>query len=92
VLRDTGGADRYVVFSDSAATATPATDVATGEILSSAQGSVAGNSEAVLVDDDAGEADVFTLNPADPPCSGTRGQGTWRDCGAGVGQGIVDND
>jgi hypothetical protein len=92
ILRDLGGADRYTSFSESAASATPATEAATKAVSSSAMGSVSGNSQALLQDDDAGEQDIFTLTPADPACTGTRGQGRWQDCGAGAGLGIVDNE
>ena len=92
ILRDTGGADRYLASSESAAAAEPATEMVTGELFSSAMASVSGASEALLFDDDAGEQDLFTLAPPDPACAGTRGEETWQDCGDGVGLGVVDDE
>lgn len=92
ILRDLGGLDRYVALSESAAAATPDTEVTTGELFSSAMASVASNSEAVFQEDDAGELDVLSLTPADPACTATRGQGMWQDCGDGAGLGIVDDE
>jgi hypothetical protein len=92
ILRDLGGADRYTVSSESLATSSPATEATTDGVLSSAQASVNGNSVAFLQDVDASLSDAFNLAPADPACEGTRGQGEWRDCGAGVGSGRVEDE
>ncbi|HVM11114.1 MAG TPA: hypothetical protein VM638_01380, partial [Actinomycetota bacterium] len=91
-LRDMGGADRYESDSDTTALSQPFTERTKGAIFSSAQGSVAGNSAALLHDRDAGRPDTFVLTPTDAACLGTRGEGIWRDCGAGAGIGIVDDD
>ena len=92
ILRDAAGADRYEVSSIGSATAFPETEVSSAELLSSAQASVAGTSAALLHDSDAGALDTFVLAPADPACEGKRGEGTWRDCGAGAGVGVLDDD
>jgi hypothetical protein len=92
LLLDIGGTDRYIASSYSSAAASPESAVVTKDVTSSAQGSVSGNSQALLYDDDDGEKDVFTSSPGDPACTGTRGEGTWQDCGAGVGLGVVDDE
>ncbi len=44
---------------------------------------------ATLVDADRGSTDSFRDLPQNPPCIGTRGDATWRDCGDVYGEGSV---
>lgn len=101
-LRDGAGSDVYRATADASAETDPSSDgsVATPpETRISVQGSVEteplfGVSHpvggfALLVDSDGGAADTFTASPSDPACTGTRGQGTWRDCGPTAGVGMT---
>lgn len=53
------------------------------------QASVETGAIVLFLDADTGTPDGFSAVPADPACTGTRGQGTWTDCGAGVATGSV---
>jgi hypothetical protein len=84
-FRDLAGGDTYVVENLAGATADPAMELFPGTGLSSAAGSVIQNSISTFLDQ--GGSDTFTIVPEDQACEGTRGQGSWVDCGALVGRG-----
>jgi hypothetical protein len=86
-LTDTGGTDQYRGIGTSTAVAQPPTGGAAGLMASSVQGSVDLGGIAKLSDVDGGAPDSFSATPPDTACFGTRGQGTWGDCGIGVGVG-----
>lgn len=97
-LRDSGGSDTYRSSNISSAIAEPPTAATPGVASSSVQGSadllpVQGldtiGGFALFTDADGGAPDVFAVEPADQACTGTRGQGTWRDCGRELGLGVV---
>ncbi|MGH2711447.1 MAG: hypothetical protein ACRDH9_09625 [Actinomycetota bacterium] len=87
-LTDLGGADTYIVSSTVGAEADPPTNTETGAATAGVLASVDETSAARFTDRDDGKTDSFTSAPATPACTGTRGQGTWVDCG-GAGVGLV---
>jgi hypothetical protein len=82
---DLGGSDSYLVENLIGATAEPPSEVALGFGLSSAAGSVIQNSISTFLDQ--GGSDTFRIVPEDQACAGTRGEGSWSDCGSLVGRG-----
>jgi hypothetical protein len=97
-LRDLGGSDAYRSSNISTATASPPVYEGPGQARSSVQGSVdllpvqgleTVGGFAWFSDTDGGPTDVLTAEPADPACTGTRGQATWRDCGRELGLGFL---
>jgi len=84
-LRDLGGSDRYVVFTDLAPGVTPG-GTGPAAAATSSQASVEQGGYALLTDSGGG-SDWFVQVPADRPCQGVRGRGMWRDCGVELGQG-----
>lgn len=85
-FRDLGGADTYRVENVAGATTEPPIGGSPGTGMSSAAGSVIQNSFSVFLDQ--GGSDTFTIVPEDSACEGTRGQGSWLDCGSLVGRGF----
>ena len=88
-LTDLGGNDAYLTTSTAAAGADPPTVVVSGGRSASVLASVDQGSSAAFLDADGGAADQFVASPAGAAaCTGTRGQGTWLDCG-GAGAGAM---
>ena len=85
-FRDLGGNDIYLVENLANATTDPPSPAGVGIGLSSAAGSVIQNGFATFLDQ--GGSDTFTIVPEDQACEGTRGQGSWSDCGSLVGRGL----
>lgn len=98
-LRDSLGSDKYTATARSLSQAEPATSVSSEIPRTSAQGSVEAQNVqgvtdqvgggALLLEIDRGMADTYSATPTDPPCTGTRGDGVWKDCGPGVGGGFA---
>lgn len=88
-LDDRQGSDAYTAVNVSTAeeVANEVVETFPGPAVSSVQGS-AELGAGVLTDVDGGAADTFAATPADEACTGTKGQGAWRDCGDGLGVGV----
>lgn len=89
-LLDRGGADTYTAKALVEGEILSGTGLITGANPSSnAQASIHSLGTALLHDRDAGESDSFTVEPADPACLGTRGEGVWVDCGPQFGNAVT---
>jgi hypothetical protein len=86
MLLDGGGIDRYSSSARLFSTEGGEPVITPGAGL--AQASVRMNGVGVLADLDGGAADTFSTVPAIAPCTGARGVGVWRDCGALLGLGV----
>ncbi|HEX9824684.1 MAG TPA: hypothetical protein VGB51_09890 [Actinomycetota bacterium] len=86
-LLDLGGADAYSASAASSTTTDGGPPVPASVVLKAQAAADAGATALGLAFDlDGISADTYTTVPAYPACTGTRGQGHWRDCGThGVG-------
>jgi hypothetical protein len=85
-LHDVGGSDAYRETASS--TETPPAE-SPASVTVSGQGAADANGLGVAVDVDGTGTDTYVQIPPDPTCSGTRGQGVWKDCGnLGIGVNI----
>lgn len=84
-FRDLGGGDTYTVALTSEVSSVPTGGAFEGEAVVSVLGSVEQNALATFLDE--GGADTVSIVPEDAACEGTRGEGSWQDCGTLLGRG-----
>jgi hypothetical protein len=82
LLTDSGGEDLYETVNSSSVTASPQTRISKGGAASFVMGFV---DLAAALFADLGGVDSFAMTPAAPPCSGSRGDPTWRCDSTGIG-------
>ena len=86
-LLDLGGADAYAASATSSSSVNGEPPVPSSAVVrAQAAADVGATALGLAIDLDGVSTDTYTTSPAYAACTGTRGQGHWRDCGThGIG-------